>query len=800
MGISSSLYSSISGLQTMGESMSVLGDNVSNGNTTAFKKSRTAFESVLSQSVATASGSAQVGRGTTLSTIDNTFAQGSFESSDNPIDMAIGGKGFFMQRSPDNSEADQFTRAGKFNFDQEGNVVDPSGNFVQGWKIDESTDERSGTIGDMAIDKTTAPVATQQAEVITNLDSRKNNETNEARLFDSWNGTNAAGVNPSDPIDSERYDYTTSIKVYDSKGASHDVSVYFDRTTEDNKWEFLVGTDPSDDKRVLSEEEKQTYAPDERYNYEKHKGAGALMYGELQFDTAGNISEMIGYDVPPDGEVNPSRPENRKVLGATDSYYSFETNFTGSDTNQKIDLNLGAQFEGELSSIKQVLVSDKGALNGDGSNADYITPETRWADVYDSNGDQLTGDGTDGSDEITVIGYNHDGQKVEASYTVNDDDKVQDFLDELDTAFGSTATIDGRGRLKMIDDVAGDSGMHVKSVSYTDGTDPVDANPFGKGDIPVNITTPKKKIFSQDQALTGEGDSPPVSADTSWDNVYDADEEAVSNGDEFTFVGTSSDGTTVDDTFTVATDDNTADTYNTGTVQDLLDWLEGKFNADAEIDGAGRLELTDRVADEVDGYESSLEISNASEVTTGTANPWGLGTDDTTGSFLELAPDISGEDGSLMGDRVSAGFEPEARATTQYASSSTTIFQDQDGFASGSLEDVSADTDGVITGHYSNGQVLEKAQVALADFASLSGLKKEGGNVYTETTDSGAPLTGAPGANGLGTISPNSIEQSNVDLGEEFVKLITTQRGFQANSKIVTTTDEMLNTLISMKR
>ncbi|VAW38591.1 Flagellar hook protein FlgE [hydrothermal vent metagenome] len=91
-------------------------------------------------------------------------------------------------------------------------------------------------------------------------------------------------------------------------------------------------------------------------------------------------------------------------------------------------------------------------------------------------------------------------------------------------------------------------------------------------------------------------------------------------------------------------------------------------------------------------------------------------------------------------------------------------------------------------------------QMALANFSNLAGLRKEGGNIFTETTDSGAPVTGAPGTNGLGSIAPNALEQSNVDLGTEFVKLITVQRGFQANAKIITTTDDMLNDLINIKR
>ena len=106
MGISSSLFSSISGLSTMGDAMSVLGDNVANTNTLSFKSSRTTFQDVLAQSISTASGSAQVGRGVTMSTIDGLFAQGSFETSSTPTDMAIGGQGFFMLRAAGSAEAD----------------------------------------------------------------------------------------------------------------------------------------------------------------------------------------------------------------------------------------------------------------------------------------------------------------------------------------------------------------------------------------------------------------------------------------------------------------------------------------------------------------------------------------------------------------------------------------------------------------------------------------------------------------------------------------------------------------------
>ena len=109
-------------------------------------------------------------------------------------------------------------------------------------------------------------------------------------------------------------------------------------------------------------------------------------------------------------------------------------------------------------------------------------------------------------------------------------------------------------------------------------------------------------------------------------------------------------------------------------------------------------------------------------------------------------------------------------------------------------------TDGTITGSYSNGASIPLYRIALADFVNVDGLKKLGGSLYAETSESGAATTNFPGTSGLGSISPNSLEQSNVDIAAEFVKMIQIQRSYQANSKIITTVDDMLSNTINMKR
>ena len=129
MGISSAMFAGVSGLNTLGSSMAVIGDNIANVNTIGFKGSRTTFETLLAQNIAGASGTSQVGRGVAMSAVDPIFSQGSFESTNEPTDMAIGGDGFFMVRSTETGMF--YTRAGHFRFDEEGFLVNPADLRVQ---------------------------------------------------------------------------------------------------------------------------------------------------------------------------------------------------------------------------------------------------------------------------------------------------------------------------------------------------------------------------------------------------------------------------------------------------------------------------------------------------------------------------------------------------------------------------------------------------------------------------------------------------------------------------------------------
>ncbi len=128
------------------------------------------------------------------------------------------------------------------------------------------------------------------------------------------------------------------------------------------------------------------------------------------------------------------------------------------------------------------------------------------------------------------------------------------------------------------------------------------------------------------------------------------------------------------------------------------------------------------------------------------------------------------------------------------------MFSSQNGYTAGLLTSVSVDNDGVLTGTFSNGQTLQLWVLALANFTNLQGLSREGNNLFSTTIDSGQGTTNRANTGSVGSISGNTLESSNVDLATEMVNMIVTQRGFEANSKTITTVDSMLSEIIQLKR
>lgn len=146
------------------------------------------------------------------------------------------------------------------------------------------------------------------------------------------------------------------------------------------------------------------------------------------------------------------------------------------------------------------------------------------------------------------------------------------------------------------------------------------------------------------------------------------------------------------------------------------------------------------------------------------------------------------------------GVQVNLTALTSYAGVSTASVTGQNGRAAGTLESFSISKDGTIIGSFTNGAKQSLARIAVATFTNPAGLEKAGNSGYTATVNSGNPVLGGPGDPGMGNAIAGSLEMSNVDLSQEFTNLIVAQRGFQANARIITTSDEVLQELTNLKR
>ncbi len=169
----------------------------------------------------------------------------------------------------------------------------------------------------------------------------------------------------------------------------------------------------------------------------------------------------------------------------------------------------------------------------------------------------------------------------------------------------------------------------------------------------------------------------------------------------------------------------------------------------------------------------------------------------TTNNPTITIPWLSGTSNTITLDIMGAN---QTSNFTGLSSANATISSTQDGYPAGTLQSMTVDQDGIISGTFTNGQILNLAQLALSSFTNTNGLQQSGNNHWGQTLASGAPTIGVANAAGRGGILGSNLELSNVDVASEFTKLIVSQRGYQANAKIVTTTDELLQVTLNLKQ
>ncbi|QJA06807.1 flagellar hook-basal body complex protein [Thermosulfurimonas marina] len=742
MALTDALFTGTSGLKSLGHGMSVVGDNVANLNTTAFKGSRVTFQDVMAQSINTASGSGQLGRGATVQALYPTFGQGSFESTASPTDLAIAGNGFFMVKEPGSTGNIFYTRDGQFTVDKNGYLINPSGFRVQGWQIDENTGDITGAITDIRIDRTSAPVATSKIDVITNLDAREELET----LIVNLNGDVDDGSTVS-----------TTFVVRDVDGNDNKLYVELTYDAGLNKWNYVI---------------------------RKDNATGPILAQGTNASTTRATVEL------------PTTGENIIVD------WSAVTHTTSADT---------LSAPGRLGRVE---------VNGD------ITPDTwNYLDytLTDANGNTrnlrlwLYYDSGDSRWDYYVVENpttpapadpTGEGGTILAQATNIADTDTWFFLDGTTQRVNldwSAVTTGGTGSLNLA------ASYPLQEVpTLLDRWDARNETPLASTEYTYRTTLTVYDSLGTPHEITIYYDT------TTKENTYEFLVTCNPSEDQRDFVRDADPMQWVDQegSVTVTKDIPSGSTYadtkrgvlmygrlsfdNQGNVKNFYETYRIDANTGVPVKIVGPNGVP--VADPADGFEATgangypLLIADFLGIDLVDNRP--AGSEQDQGTNVQALQQIEMNFGYYYKD----SWRSESVRTTQYATSNSTIFYDQNGFGPGSLETVSVDTDGVITGHYSNGRVIPLWMVALANFNAPERLDKVGGNLYRETTGSGPPITGKPRTNGLGSIAPNSLEQSNVDLGEQFVKMIIFQRGFQADARIITVTDTMLDELINLKR
>jgi flagellar hook protein FlgE len=363
MGVLSSLFSGVSGINANGTSLSVVGNNIANTNTVGFKSSRTVFADVLSGS----SGRQPVGRGVLVSAIDKDLSQGSFETTGNVLDLAIDGEGFFLVND---GSANFYTRSGVFGTDKDGYIVNPEGLRLQAFQAD-TNGTITGTLGGVQVKSNISnPNPTGQVTVNSNLDSR------DSLIV-------APGFDVTNPIATSNH--SNAITVYDSLGRGHVATVYYSKIAT-NTWQWNAVVDGADSASGNTEVQARGYL--------QFNSAGALNDNQLAapagFPAAGfpvgagfqfnggaaadqAISFNFGADIANDGGTGLSGTTQFGVLDSTsfqtqDGYAPGELQSVNITTDGTIE---GLFNNGESRVLAQLAVAtfnNPSGLNPQGSN------------------------------------------------------------------------------------------------------------------------------------------------------------------------------------------------------------------------------------------------------------------------------------------------------------------------------------------------------------------------------------------------------------------------------------------------
>lgn len=844
-----SLWSGVSGLQAHQVAMDVEGNNISNVNTTGFKYSRADFGTMFSQTVKIATAPTdgrggqnplQIGLGVSVSSTTRIHSQGSVQTTDKNTDVAINGDGFFMV-SDDGGLTNYLTRSGDFKLDAYGNFVNNAGFVVQGWNInwDDQTIDSSRTPQNIFIDPGMHIPAAKSTEVAikANLNSGLNIGTSSRNLYalDSVHGWNNKTQRTEDENDTGTTQfYTTSKNAIEVTEKGVDAASLFNAKGQglnlrdgQGIWvsyaDAKFTTDRADDANVF--DPNSTVQQQNNVIFWGNKDIAVTLDINLngvriQNDNIRSLDEAIAYintfTAPTDTRDGTGVKAVKKADGSGIEFVNDNSDGT-TDNMKNIDLTVNVgNSAGERNTINYD--ANTGVFSPQGGNLTTAQNDTDWiAGAAQAGQPQnikvVTAHKYIYSSNPVDIGpmYNPDGgpnfiannnQKPTDPASANYWDAIQGNLKNTDArVFRTTEDLrellqrdarygvdyDGDG---VIGYDADDINQNVKVVvtengnfAISNGKENSTIPPNAGGGVDAVTTNPKNMSFN----IT----------------AYTDKQGTVSKNDAFTAMFKAFDGPLVVGGSIKESEQFKLSAFSAGL--EIYDSLGSKHTLEVQFvkqsttqDGGNEWQMIIRVPEPA---EINTTGEGPTNIIVGTAR---FNNDGSLANYTPKTINFSPNNGAAPNQQIKLSFGTSGSndGLVSSNSASTLTGQATDGYTSGNLKPdaIRVDDKGNILGEFTNGKTFAVAKIAMASVANNSGLEEIGGNLFKVTANSGNIVVGEAGTGGRGEMKTSALEMSNVDLSRSLTELIIIQRGYQANSKTISTSDQMLQTLIQLKQ
>lgn len=849
-----SLWSGVSGLQAHQVAMDVEGNNISNVNTKGFKYSRADFGTMFSQTVkiATAptdgrggSNPLQIGLGVSVSSTTRIHSQGSVQTTNKNTDVAINGDGFFMV-SDDGGLTRYLTRDGDFKLDAYGNFVNNAGFVVQGWNInwDNQTIDSSRTPQNIFIDPGMHIPAAKSTEVAikANLNSGLNIGTSSRNLYalDSVHGWNTKTQRAEDENDTGTTQfYTTSKNAIEVTEKGVDAGSLFNANGQglnlregQGIWvsyaDAKFTTDRANGANVF--DPNLTVAQQNNVIFWGNKDISVTLDINLngvriQNDNIRSLDEAIAYintfTAPTDTRDGTGVKAVKKADGSGIEFVNDNADGT-TDNMKNIDLTVNVgNSAGERNTINYN--ANTGVFSPQGGNLTTAQNDTDWIAgaaqagqpqnvkvvtahkyIYSSNPVTIPPMiNPDGGPAFQPNNGNRPTDPASANYwdaiqgslknTTERTFRTTEDLRELlqrDARYG--VDYNGSGRIDNANPVfdANDINQAVKVVVTENGNFAI-SNANETSTIPANAgaganaatTDPKNMSFN----IT----------------AYSNKQGTVSTNDAFTKIFKAFDGPLVIGNQIKESEQLKLSAFSAGL--EIYDSLGSKHTLEVQFvkqsttqDGGNEWQMIIRVPEPA---EINTTGEGPNNIIVGTAR---FNNDGSLASYTPRTINFSPNNGAAPNQQIKLSFGTSGSndGLVSSNSASTLTGQATDGYTSGNLKPdaIRVDDKGNILGEFTNGKTFAVAKIAMASVANNSGLEEIGGNLFKVTANSGNIVVGEAGTGGRGEMKTSALEMSNVDLSRSLTELIIIQRGYQANSKTISTSDQMLQTLIQLKQ